>query len=74
MNEFGSLGKVLILLGALLLLAGLVFVVLDKLPISGKIPGNFSFRKGNWEFHFPLATSILISILGTLLLYFFRKL
>ena len=42
------------------------------LPI-GRLPGDFSYRKGNFGFYFPLATSIVVSIVLTLLMWFFNR-
>jgi hypothetical protein len=39
----------------------------------GRLPGDFVFRRGNFSFYFPLATSIILSILLTLIFAFFRK-
>jgi hypothetical protein len=39
----------------------------------GRLPGDFTVRRGNTTFYFPLATSILASILLTLLLTLFRR-
>jgi hypothetical protein len=65
-----EVGKLLIAVGALLLLAGAVFVLLGKanLPI-GKLPGDIVYRGKNTTVYFPLATSILISVVLTLVLY-----
>jgi hypothetical protein len=42
------------------------------LPI-GRLPGDFYFKRGNFSFYFPLASSIIVSIILTLLLAFFRR-
>jgi hypothetical protein len=42
------------------------------LPL-GRLPGDFTWRRGNATFHFPLTTSILLSVLLTLLLMFLRR-
>jgi hypothetical protein len=39
----------------------------------GRLPGDISVRRGNFAFHFPIVTSIVVSILLTLLLAFFRR-
>jgi len=63
-------GKLLIFLGALLLVAGLVFIFLGKtnLPI-GKLPGDIVYRGKNTTVYFPLATSILLSVVLTAVMY-----
>jgi hypothetical protein len=73
MLGLGSLGKLLILLGVLIIVIGLLLVVGEKIPWIGKLPGDIIIRKKNFTFYFPLATSILISIVLTLLFTLFRK-
>ncbi len=65
-----NFGKLLVLLGVLLLLAGGVFIFLGKtnLPI-GKLPGDIVYRGKNTTVYFPLATSILLSIVLTAVMY-----
>lgn len=64
------MGKLLVIVGAIVMGAGLL--VMMGLPI-GRLPGDLSFRRGNTTFYFPLATSILASIILTLLLALFRR-
>jgi hypothetical protein len=65
-----DVGKLLIVLGAVLLLAGIGFTVLGKtnLPL-GRLPGDIVYRGKNTTFYFPLATSVLVSVVLSLLLY-----
>jgi hypothetical protein len=65
-----DMGKLLIVLGAVLLLAGVVFTVLGKtnLPL-GRLPGDIVYRGRNTTFYFPLATSVLVSVVLSLILY-----
>jgi hypothetical protein len=70
---FGPLGKLLILLGVFIILVGVFLLIGDKIPWLGRLPGDFIIRKKNFTFYFPLATSILVSIILTLLLMLFRK-
>jgi hypothetical protein len=65
-----EMGKTLLLVG--LGIAALGLVVMLGVPI-GRLPGDFYVRRGNFSFYFPLATSIILSILLTLLLAFFRR-
>jgi hypothetical protein len=67
MTDFG---KLLIVLGGILLVAGVVLVFLGRtnLPI-GRLPGDILYRGKNTTFYFPLATSIVLSVLLTLILY-----
>ncbi|HEY7461707.1 MAG TPA: DUF2905 family protein [Gemmatimonadota bacterium] len=69
----GDVGRLLLLLGALIALAGLVLILWPNLPL-GRLPGDFRFRVGDGTVFLPLATSILLSLLLTLLLnLFFRR-
>ncbi len=67
-----DLAKTLIVLGIALVVAGLVVLFIQKLP-SGKLPGDIMIRKDNFTFYFPLATSIIISIIVSLVLYLIQK-
>jgi uncharacterized protein HemY len=73
MNEFHSIGKLLILSGVILLVAGLVISFWDKIPFIGKLPGDIKIEGKNFTIYFPLVTSIIISIIVSVILYFFRK-
>ena len=64
------MGKTLLLVGLGIAAFGLVMML--GVPI-GRLPGDFYVRRGNFSFYFPLATSIIVSILLTLLLAFFRR-
>jgi Protein of unknown function (DUF2905). len=58
-----GLGKILILLGGVLVLAGLILVLSPRIPYIGKLPGDIHIKRDNFEIYFPLATSILLSVL-----------
>ncbi len=65
-----DLGRVLIFLGLLLLVAGVVVVVLGRLNLPiGRLPGDFSWRGRGWSVSFPLASSILLSVILSLILW-----
>ena len=72
MPEFG---KPLILIGALLVLVGLALTLGDRLTFLrfGRLPGDIVYRRGNLTLYFPLATSILLSLILTALLWFFGR-
>ena len=67
------LGKSLIVIGILLVVLGLLFSVGSKIPWLGRLPGDIYIQRGNFTFYFPLATSIVISLIITLVLYLFRR-
>jgi hypothetical protein len=64
------MGRSLIILG--LLIAGVGLLINLGLPI-GRLPGDFAIRRGNFTFYFPLATSIIASIVLTLIMMFFGR-
>ena len=66
------MGRLLILFGVVLLVLGLAWPWISKLP-WGRLPGDFSIERENFSFHFPLMTSLIVSVLLTLLLWWWRK-
>lgn len=70
-----QLGKWLIGVGALLVLAGVLVMLLGKVGLF-RLPGDFEFGGRNWRFYFPLATCVILSIVLTLvlwLIHYFRR-
>lgn len=71
--EFRGIGKLIIIMGIALVVIGLLITFAPRIPLLGKLPGDFYFKRGNASFYFPLASSILISvILSIILSLFFR--
>jgi hypothetical protein len=69
-----NIGRMLILFGIVLVAAGLLLTLLDRLPIRlGRLPGDIVLRGKNSVFYFPLATSLLISLVLTLVLWLFSR-
>ena len=69
-----ELGRVLIVLGGVLILAGTVLVLFGRLHLPwGRLPGDIVYRGKNTTVYFPLATSILLSVVLTLILYLIGK-
>lgn len=64
--------KLLIIAGVGLLLAGLLWPWLSKLPL-GRLPGDIVIRKDGFSLYFPLTTMVLISLVLSLLLWLFRR-
>jgi Protein of unknown function (DUF2905) len=65
-----DLGRTLIFLGLLLVVIGALILGFNRLHIPlGRLPGDLNLRGRNWSFSFPLATSILLSVVLTLLLW-----
>jgi hypothetical protein len=73
MSPLSYLGKLLILLGIFLAGVGMLVLVAGKIPWLGKLPGDIFIQKKNFSFYFPLTTSIILSIILTLLLYFITR-
>ena len=73
MFEMNSLSKALILFGAILIAMGLLFNLGGKLSWFGRLPGDIYIQRKNFTFFFPLATSILISIILSAIMLFFRR-
>lgn len=69
----GDAAKILIILGAVLIVIGLVMLGIQKLPFLGQLPGDIFIKRENYSFYFPLTTSIIVSILISLVLYFIGK-
>jgi hypothetical protein len=72
-----DLGRVLIVIGAVAFVAGLAFILLGRANIPlGRLPGDIVYRGKNSTFYFPLATSILVSVVLSVVMYLigrFRK-
>ncbi|MDP1993511.1 MAG: DUF2905 domain-containing protein [Syntrophales bacterium] len=73
MSDFSGLGRILIVIGLLIAGMGLAMVFVGKIPWLGKLPGDFFFQGKIFSFYFPLTTSILISVILTLILWFINR-
>jgi uncharacterized membrane protein required for colicin V production len=67
------LGKGLILIGLLLVVAGALVWGFGRVPYLGRLPGDIYIRRGNTSFYFPLATCILLSIVVSVIAAFVRR-
>jgi hypothetical protein len=63
-------GIVMVVLGCLLLLAS---QFTGKVPWFGRLPGDIYVERGNWRFYFPLATSIVVSLVLSLIFWLFSR-
>lgn len=68
-----SLGKLLILFGIVLVVLGVILTVGLKIPWLGHLPGDIHIERERFTFYFPLTTCLLLSLILTLVLYFFRR-
>ena len=84
MTDWGSLGKFFIGLGLCVVLVGLLLLIADRVPglghllgWFGKVPGDISIRRDNFSFWFPLASSLLLSVIlslvFSLVVWIFRR-
>lgn len=64
------MGKLLVVIGLIIAAAGLL--IMAGAPL-GRLPGDITFRRGNFTFYFPLVTSIIISIVLTIVLAVLRR-
>jgi hypothetical protein len=76
MPEWSTFGKILIGIGLGIVVLGVLFVLVDRIPglgnlfsWLGKLPGDISIKREYFSFYFPIATSIVLSILLSLLFY-----
>lgn len=73
MNDLQPFGRMLIVLGLVLAALGLLLSFGGRIPGLGRLPGDFVWQKGHVRVYFPLATSILVSLLLTGLLWLLRR-
>ncbi len=69
-SEFG---KMLVVFGLILVGVGLLLLFGSKIPWLGRLPGDITIRRENFTFYFPLATSIVISLVLTFLFWLLRR-
>lgn len=71
--NFESLGKILLITGALFIAGGLLFLLINRLGL-GRLPGDIIIRRENFVFYFPIVTTLLLSVALTLLVNLIRRL
>ncbi|MBW6464509.1 MAG: DUF2905 domain-containing protein [Firmicutes bacterium] len=67
-----SLGKLLLIGGAILAAAGLIALIVSRLGL-GRLPGDIFIQRENVTFYFPLATMLIVSIILTIIINLFRR-
>ncbi len=67
------IAKLLIVSGLVLVGAGLLFLLADKVPWLGKMPGDITVKRDTFTFYFPIGTCILVSVILSLIFWLFRK-
>ena len=67
-DGFASFGKTLMIFGLLLLIVGAVVYFGGKFTSLGRLPGDIHIEKENFSFHFPIVTSLIVSVVLTIVL------
>jgi len=67
-------GKLVILIGFVFIITGIFILLVGKVPLIGKLPGDIYIRRDNFTLFFPIATCIIISIILSLIFWLFNKL
>ena len=65
--------RTLIYLGVLLVVVGVILSLAGRLPWLGNLPGDITVQRGRFTFYFPVTTCIILSLLISLVLYFFKR-
>jgi hypothetical protein len=71
-----QIGKALLVASAMLAVVGAAFYFSDRLPWIqrfGRLPGDFTFTRGNLRIYVPLTTCLLLSLVASAILYFLRR-
>ncbi|MCX5694422.1 MAG: DUF2905 domain-containing protein [Candidatus Omnitrophica bacterium] len=73
MFSLESIGRILVFFGIMIIFTGLLFILFGKIPHLSKLPGNIEIHKKGLDIYFPLAASLIISLILTLVLNIFIK-
>lgn len=71
--NLGLLGRALFFLGGALVILGVILVLFNKIPFAGKLPGDILIQRKNFTVYFPLATCLLLSLIISVIFYFWGK-
>jgi len=63
-----DLGRILIALGIVAVVAGVILLLWPHIPLLGRLPGDFSFTRGNTRVFIPIATSLVLSLVLTVVI------
>lgn len=67
------MGKILIIIGIVLVVAGIVIQLNPRLPPFGRLPGDIVVDRGNFKMFIPITTSILLSVIISVVLYLMNR-
>jgi hypothetical protein len=72
-----GIGKILLIVGGIIVILGLILVFGQHIPFLGKLPGDIFIKKDGFSFYFPIVTllilSILITIIANVILHFLNR-
>jgi len=68
-----QIGKILLVIGIVIAAFGGLLIISGRIPWLGRLPGDIYIQRENYTFYFPLATSVLISLLLTILFWLFGR-
>jgi len=71
--DISPIGRILIIIGLAVAAIGLLLTLGGKLPWFGRLPGDIQYKSENFTFYFPLATSVIVSIVLSLVLWFINR-
>lgn len=63
-----DIGKILLIVGGVIIIAGLILVFSGHIPFLGKLPGDIIVKKDNFTFYFPVVTMIIVSVVLTIII------
>jgi hypothetical protein len=63
-----GLGKILLIFGGIIIIAGLLLIFGQHIPFFGKLPGDIMIKKGDFTFYFPVVTFLLLSVVLTIII------
>lgn len=67
------MGKLLIIVGIVFIIAGLIISYGPRIPLLGKLPGDIAIERENFKVYVPIVSSIVISLLLSLAIYLFNR-
>jgi len=73
MFDLSGFGKILLIIGLVIAGIGGLLLLGGKIPWLGRLPGDFYYKGKNFTFYFPLATSIIVSIILTIIVFFISR-
>jgi hypothetical protein len=72
-----GIGKVLLIVGGIIVIIGLLLIFSHHIPFLGKLPGDIFIKRDDFSFYFPIVTlfllSVLITIIVNVVLHFMNK-